>query len=202
MPTTPWCQRFVWPERWPSADFPAGSIETASLVNRRSPSSCRLRLMLAKLGWPGTTARCRVVCQKQLRRNVHMAHAPGGVDSGGQRIADGPCRDRAGRIDAALCHQSRKADPLGVCETPEALGQTILRFSPVRGITSATVPRQSKSQYSAQQRRRDRRAMRGGQLERHADARHLREPAPAGPSGAGRRLRPPPADLTYTRGGR
>ena len=93
-----------------------------------------------------STAPLRVGRQEQLRRNVDLAHAPSGIDPGCKRIANSSGGDPP-VADAALRHQGREADALGFSRLfrPSA---TMVRFSPVRGMTSATVPRQRKSQYS------------------------------------------------------
>ena len=85
----------------------------------------------------------RVVGEKQLHRKIDLSHPSGGVDAGRQHEADGGRTDSL-RGAAALRHQRRL-----VCARDSRPLATNTRFSPCRGITSATVPRHTMSAYSS-----------------------------------------------------
>ena len=54
-----------------------------------------------------------VARQKQLRCDIDLTHASGGVDARGQRIADG-ARSHRPLLHGAFGHQGRNADALRV----------------------------------------------------------------------------------------
>ena len=148
--------------------FSGGQHRNGLLVNA-ALHILPLAVELAELAGKGHGAR-RIVREKQLCRNFHMAHPTGGVDSGGQRIADGSCRDgRAHR--AALGHERRNADPLGVCKRlkplPDHFSVLACQWHHVRHGSETkqiAVFRQQRLLIAVE---------RGGQFERHANARHL-----------------------------
>ena len=113
-----------------------------------------------------------VVGQKQLGRHVHLAHAPGGVDARRERIADRPRGDGA-LLHGAFGHQRGDADALRVGQRPQAAGdhRAVLarQRHDVRDGAEAqkiTVLVQQLLLVALDG---------GGQLERDADARHLRD---------------------------
>ena len=144
MPTTPWCQLRIGQQRRAAASGGLRSSQIHALPQKISPSmACRSRFR-AHSSWASGWPRSRSLVRRSSSRHLGPAHPAGGVDPGRQGVADGGGGDGL-VLQPRLPDQQGQAQPAGVGRAPPAPGRTMVRFSPVIGITSATVPTAARS---------------------------------------------------------